>query len=97
MLESSPLLNKVRLLSTGVKMKNGNWTYKKSNNTLNFRTKSWRIAPDGTQIGPYSYEVDLDRGDICAWYQHLSETKGQVMTDKDLSDLLYFNKILTEG
>lgn len=79
---------------TGVKMKNntlGNWTYNKSNHTVQFKCKIWRQADndDGPnqKIGPYSYEVDLDRYSVEEWTKHLRETKGKVMTDQDLYDL----------
>lgn len=69
----------------------GHWIYKKSNHTLNFKCTEWRRADteDGPnqQIGPYSYEVDLDRCSIAEWAQHLRETKGRVMTEQDIVDM----------
>jgi hypothetical protein len=96
MLESLLSQSKVKPSPIGVNMKIGNWKYKKSNNTLNFKTKTWREAPDGTKIGPYSYEVDLDRGSICSWFAHLAESKGSVMTRQDLYDFLCFDSSLSK-
>lgn len=46
----------------------GAWTYKKSNNTLNFYVRK-----------VYSYEIDLDKKDITSnmWIKHLLESKSE--------------------
>ena len=60
-------------------MKIGNWTYKKSNNTLNFYKKH-----------VYSYEIDLDRK-ISAdeWIDHIYFSKDMVISHSvDIPDLV---------
>lgn len=97
MLGSSPSPIKVKASSIGVnKMKTrktrGYWTYEKSNNTVNFRCRIYRRADneDGPdqEIGPYSYQVDLDAYNVNQWAQHLRESKGKVMTEQDILDLI---------
>lgn len=58
-------------------MKIGNWTYKKSNNTLNYKSKE------------YSYEIDLDRnGSPEFWIKHLLIKNQKIMPSSELKNLI---------
>lgn len=57
-------------------MKKGNWVYEKSNETLVFTGRSYR-----------NYEVDLERGTMTSWLEHLSHKVNHVLSRKDFFDL----------
>ena len=67
----------------------GDWTFKKSNNTLNFYSK------DENGKRKYWYEIDLDKGFDSkrfkslsdSWISHLVEKSSDNISDDDLRDL----------
>jgi hypothetical protein len=68
-------------------MKQGNWKYIKTNNTLQFKTQS------------YSYEIDLDiyknSKIMDNMIEHLKDKNQELISYRDLDDLqVLFNKII---